>query len=267
MKTHHFGWKAHSFTQALPMPCRRHIIFYTFQKMNFPGKLFFLASTPSERCPACACSCLQPQRILQPNIDIPQGRVLQGTNPKPILPVPERSCTMAAGSVHSRHCLQKLQECWLLRTEFLRDSQRWLWTRVQRWDPDTHTKRSGAASAALLITNNLQRSKFPQVSTRYWPGIVWLRIALNTSLAQLLPAPLITTSVFFHVSILAVLNYIAPNTEVAHHLTVLLVCLLLCLTCIGNFSSSFRIKQNIQKLLKTSLSHTNCLPPRSHPTW
>lgn len=85
MKTHHFDWKAHSFTQALPMPCRRHIIFHTFQKMNFPGKHFFLSSTPSERCPACVCSCLQPQRILQPNIHIPQGRVLQGTNPKPIL--------------------------------------------------------------------------------------------------------------------------------------------------------------------------------------
>lgn len=38
-----------------------------------------------------------------------------------LLPVSERSCTMAAGSAHSRHCLQKLQECWLLRKEFLRN--------------------------------------------------------------------------------------------------------------------------------------------------
>lgn len=52
---------------------------------EFSRKTFFLPQTPSERCPACECSCLQPQRILQPNLHIPQGRALHGTNPQAIL--------------------------------------------------------------------------------------------------------------------------------------------------------------------------------------
>lgn len=33
--------------------------------------------------------------------------------------VPQRTCTVAAGNAHSRHRLQKLQECWPLRKELL----------------------------------------------------------------------------------------------------------------------------------------------------
>lgn len=126
-----------------------------------------------------------------------------------------------------------------------------------------------AASAAQLITNNVLH--FPKSTPCIDQELLWLRITLNTSLAQLLPAPLITTSVFPHVSTLAALNYIASNTEVAHlksrtRLTVLRVLLLLYLTCNSNFSSFFRIKQNTQKLWKTFSSHRACLPHRSHPT-
>lgn len=113
---------------------------------------------------------------------------------------------------------------------------------------------------------------FPKSTLDIDQELLRLRITLNTSLAQLLPAPLITTSVFFHVSILAVLNYIASDTKVAHLkngtcLTVLLV-LLFYIWYATAISAHF---SGLYKILRNFLKHFHHIqtasPPRSHPIW
>lgn len=191
-----------------------------------------MPQTPSERYTACEYSCLQPK------IHLPQGGLLHRTDP-----TPQSTCTTAAGNALSRHCLQKLQECWRRRKELL----------ANQAAPAEHMATTLGPKCKMLLSclsstvNNQKITysvlNFPKFTLHIDQELLRLRI---TSLAQFLPAPLITTSVFLHVSILEALNYIASNTEVADLKsrtcpTVLLVLLLLYLTCNSNFSSFFRM--------------------------
>lgn len=69
--------------------------------------------------PSFECSCLQPQRILQPNIHLPQGGVLHGTEPMAIVANTTENLHHGCWECSEQALPQELQECWLLRKEFL----------------------------------------------------------------------------------------------------------------------------------------------------